>query len=368
MNNPETARGSATRKTGAETPLAQVRFPWFAAAAVSGTPQETGTRAGQIRPGAVLLAWLAALLAVSLGVLQLPDSALRAPIIWVAGNQIVLFAALLISLYLGWRKQAVILRSLTETRQRLAIAGESGSFGVWEWDVESGQVHCDESWFALVGGERRERSLTSAEMTASVHPADLRGLLAAVSDMLRGKTQTYDVEHRMHTLDGRCIWVRSRGKVMKRGPDGRAQRVFGIVADISERVALAEAQHDSRALLLSQQADLLQCFNIAALHWGDAYVVLPQIVELATKALSADRVSLWYYGEAENAIVCADCYETSSARHFSGTQRDAAHLPAAMRKPESGGAIRDARGRLTANRNEFFVDEIVAAGPSTCRS
>lgn len=352
------------RKTGAETPLARVQFPWFAAAAVSGAPQETGTRAGQIRPGAVLLAWLAALLAVSLGVLQLPDSALRAPIIWVAGNQIVLFAALLIPLYLGWRKQAVILRSLTETRQRLAIAGESGSFGVWEWDVESGQVRCDESWFALVGGERRERSLTSAEMTASVHPADLHGLQAAVSDMLRGKTQTYDVEHRMHTLDGRCIWVRNRGKVMKRGPDGRAQRVFGIVADISERVALAEAQHDSRALLLSQQADLLQCFNIAALHWGDADVVLPQIVELATKALSADRVSLWYYGEAENAIVCADCYETASGCHCSGTQRDAAHLPAAMRKPESGGAIRDARGRLTANRNEFFVDELVAAGPA----
>lgn len=310
-----------------------------------------GARERQFRSRATLLGGLTGLLAVSLGVLQLQDAELRSPVIWLAGNQIVLFGAMLILLYVEWRKRAAILRSLAEAQQRLAYTVESGSFGVWEWDVASEQVICDGSWLALVGEDRRERIMTAAEMAASVHPDDLPGVTAAVNAMLRGKTRAYDIEHRVRTLQGHYIWARSRGKVMQRGTDGRAQRVFGIVADIGERVALEEAQRQSRALLLSQQADLLQCFHIAALHWGDAYMILPQIVELAAKALSADRVSLWYYGDDGNGIVCADCYESSGGQHCSGMVRDATHLPADLRKLSADGA----------NGDDFFVDEPAAS-------
>ena len=361
--------GGAMRKTGAEAQLSQKQRRRFAAASASRAPQERAPQervphAGKIRSDAALAVGLAAALAASLGALQLPDAGLRAPIIWVAESGIVILAAMLVLLHAEWRKQATTLRALIETRQRLATAVESGSLGVWEWDVEAGRVHCDESWFALLGGERRERSLTTAELAASVHASDLPGLLAAARNMLRGKTQTYDVEHRIHTLRGDCIWVRSRGKVVQRGPDGRAQRVVSVVADIGERVALVEAQRSSRALLLSQQADLLQCFHSAAVHWGNACMVLPQIIELVAKALNAERASLWYYSEGGDNIVCADSYETSSERHCSGMERDVASLPAGMRKPDPGGAIRDEQGPSEATQDEFFVDELVASAPA----
>ena len=294
---------------------------------------------------------LAGALVAMLGVLQL----LGAPrIIWVAECGIAILAATLVLLYVEWWKQAASLRSLNEKSQQLVNAVESGSLGVLEWDVEAGQVYCDESWFALLGGERCDRSLTTAELAASVHPADLPGLHAAIGSILQGNAQTYDVEHRVQTLRGDWIWVRSRGKVVKRAQDGRVQRVVSVIADIDDHVALREAQRQSRTLMLSQQADLLQGFHGALLHRGNITMILPQITELAAKALCADRVSLWYYGKEGNNIVCVDAYEASSEQHCSGMERDAASLSAAMGKSSSSDALRD----------EFFVDEIVASTPT----
>ncbi len=351
-------------KTGADASLAQTQGRRFAFAAAPRLLQAGFAHARKIRSDAAPAIGLAAALAAWLGAVLLLDVGPRTAFIWVAGGGIVVLAAVLILLHLALRKQAAALASLTETKQRLANAVESESLAVWEWNVVAGQMHCDQSWFVLTGGEPRERSLTTAELAASVHRSDLPGLLAAVRNMLQGKSECFDYEHRLHTLRGDCIWVRSRGKVVKRGPDGRAERVLGVVSDIGERVALAEAQRKSRTLLLSQQADLLQCLHGAARHWGDACMVLPQISELAAKALSADRVGLWLYGEGGNNIVCVDCYESSSECHCSGMERDAANLPAGMRKPGRDGAIEDEHGPSALNRDGFFVDELVASAPS----
>ena len=335
--------GGATPADGADTPPVLTRSSRFLAAA--------------------LAAGLVAALAAALCVLQTRAAGMDAPAIWLAGSGIAILAAMLVLLYVEWRKQAASLRTLVDTRQRLAYAVESGSLGVCEWDIESGLVHCDKSWFALLGGERRERSLTEAELAASVHPSDLPGLVAAITSTLKGETRTFDVEHRVCTSQGGYISVRSRGKVVKRGLDGRAQRVLSVVADVGERIASAQSQVRSRELLLSQQADLLQIFNGAVFHWGKACLILPEITELAAKALGADRVGLWYFGESGNKLVCVDSYETSSERHHSGMERDAADLPAGLREGGLGDAIGGEARHAAANRDDFFVDELVVAAP-----
>jgi len=320
-----------------------------------------GARARNRSRPLVAAAASTSVLASALGVLQLRNAGMHAPLVLLAGGGIVIVVAMLVLLRLDLRRKAATLGSLVATAQRLAYAVGSGQLGVCEWDVGARQVHCDASWFALIGAEPRERTLTTAEFAASIHRADRGIVLPALRNMLRGKTQTYDVEHRVYTQQGSSIWVRSRGKVLDRGPDGRAQRVLSVAADISDRVALAEAQRNSRALMLSQQADILQCFHSGVLHWGNACMVLPQIVELAAKALNADRVDLWYYGEGENELVCAESYEASGECHACAVARDAAHLPVDMRKPRPGGAARSEKGRPLANGGEFFVDELVAA-------
>lgn len=317
------------------------------------TQQKKIPSAGRISPNVAVTLGLAGALAVSLSVLVFLGSGGRAPIVWTAACGIVTLVAALVLLYLELRKQTASFRLLAEVKERLDTAVEIAALGVWEWDVETGQVHCDKSWFALLGGERCERSQTAAEMAVSIHPADLSRLRAAAEAMLEGKTQDFDIEHRVQTRQGGCLWVRSRGLLVKCGRDGKARRILGVVADIGESVALREAQRQSRALMLSQAADLLQGFHSAVLHWGSVSMILPQITELAAKALHADRISLWYFGDEGNSIVCADSYDTASERHRSGSERDAATLPASMRK-----SYPDFIG------NEFFVDELVASVPT----
>jgi PAS domain S-box-containing protein len=328
---------------------------------VNGKTGSQGTLARNRSRSLGAAAGTTSVLAVALGALQLRNNGAHAQFVLLAGGAVVILVVMLVLLQLELRRRAAILGSLAATRQRLAYAVESGRLGVCEWDVKARQVHCDASWFALIGREPRERTLTTADFAAAIPRADLGVLLAALRNVLRGKTQTYDVEHRMYTLRGDSIWVRSRGKVLKRAADGRVQRVLSVAADISERVALSEAQHNSRALMLSQQADILQCFHSGVLHWGNACMVLPQIVELAAKALSADRVDLWYYGEGENELVCAETYQASSESHASGMARDASRLPVDMRKPGFDGAATREEERPVANGGEFFVDELVAA-------
>ena len=43
------------------------------------------------------------------------------------------------------------------------------------------------------------------------------------------------MEYRIVRPDGAMLWVSGRGRVVARGADGKAHRVFNIVMDISER-------------------------------------------------------------------------------------------------------------------------------------
>jgi signal transduction histidine kinase len=54
-------------------------------------------------------------------------------------------------------------------------------------------------------------------------------------EVLRGQSEGYRVEHRVKNHRGEWIWIISRAKVMERATDGRALRVTGTNADISQR-------------------------------------------------------------------------------------------------------------------------------------
>jgi hypothetical protein len=143
----ETGVGGAVGKRGAQAPLGHKQPRRVDAAAAPGTPREEASHAWTIGSCAALAGVLTVALAALLGVPQLRDAGLRAPAIWIAVIALVILAAMLVLLLLERRKLAATLRALGETRQRLAYAAEGGSVGVWEWDVEAGQVHCDASWF-----------------------------------------------------------------------------------------------------------------------------------------------------------------------------------------------------------------------------
>ncbi|WP_312997900.1 diguanylate cyclase [Achromobacter animicus] len=129
-----------------------------------------------------------------------------------------------------WRDEA---RKLS-----LAIAG-SGT-GVWDRNVVTGEITYSPGWKALLGYGESELTTRIEDAYTRLHPDDLVYVRAAMQDHFDGKTDSYEVEHRIRCKDGSYKWICSRGKVVSRDESGRALRMMGTTTDISAVRAMSE--------------------------------------------------------------------------------------------------------------------------------
>lgn len=130
---------------------------------------------------------------------------------------------------------------LALSEQRLTVALEASQVALWELDVNSGRVTLSRQWAQLVGGPPGVTSARLDELEEMHHPDDLWPLSQALARTIKGQTPMYRADHQLRTVDGRWLWVESFGRVIERDSRGRALRMAGVTADISERKK-AEAQ------------------------------------------------------------------------------------------------------------------------------
>ena len=142
------------------------------------------------------------------------------------------------------RHDALLIRTQLETiqvsEQRLAQALDGGSLGLWEWHVQTGEVHFSDLWMAMLG--RAPDSLPHALETwlSLMHPDDVAEAEARVNAHLAGESATYTNEHRLRHAEGHWVWIQARGKLI-RDEAGAPLRMIGIHVDITERRAAEEA-------------------------------------------------------------------------------------------------------------------------------
>ena len=130
------------------------------------------------------------------------------------------------------RKQAEEALHLSQERYTLAV--NAGKVGVWDWEIESGQIYLDPILKALLGFEESEIPNEIGAWASHVHPDDLQRVMAATRDHLDGRTPDYAIEHRMVHKQGGVRWFLARGTAL-RGPHGKPYRMVGTDSDITER-------------------------------------------------------------------------------------------------------------------------------------
>lgn len=126
---------------------------------------------------------------------------------------------------------------------------EGADLAAWVWDVPADRVTLSESWTDILGEPRRETVTSSRELATLVHPDDLPQVLSVLESAVRGRSPSYDVEHRVRTANGTYRWIQSRGKVVARNPAGRALRVTGTNSDIT-------ARHRAEEMLAARELQL----------------------------------------------------------------------------------------------------------------
>jgi diguanylate cyclase (GGDEF)-like protein/PAS domain S-box-containing protein len=160
---------------------------------------------------------------------------------------------------------------LKESEERLQRALEASRLALWDYDVASGTVYLSEAWSEFVGGPKVPTVHSLQGLAAMVPPEDWPVIRAAVVPALKGEQPRYQVEHRVFKPDGGTIWVLSQGRVIERGPDGRARRAVGTNRDITERKHAEEAlklaalvyQHSSEAMVVTDAGNRIIAINPA---------------------------------------------------------------------------------------------------------
>ncbi|MGB4291741.1 MAG: transporter substrate-binding domain-containing protein [Bacteroidales bacterium] len=120
-----------------------------------------------------------------------------------------------------------------EARWKFAI--ESTEQGLWDWNVQTGEVFFSKQWKNMLGYEEDEITNSLSEWEKRAHPDDLKQVWEEIEKHFRGETDIYTNEHRLLCKDGTYKWVLDRGKVIEFTGDGKPLRMIGTHTDISRK-------------------------------------------------------------------------------------------------------------------------------------
>ena len=139
---------------------------------------------------------------------------------------------------------------LRESEQQLSLALEGSQLALFDWNIATGEVFLSDQWAVMLGGKPAPTHTTFAALAELVHPEDTAQLDPLIRDALKGVTPYYRVEHRVRKNDGGWVWIQSHGQVTARDHrDGRAVRLIGTNADVTERKRAEAELAESRAQL-----------------------------------------------------------------------------------------------------------------------
>ncbi|MCF7927946.1 MAG: PAS domain S-box protein [Spirochaetales bacterium] len=121
---------------------------------------------------------------------------------------------------------------LQETRKRFDLAIEGTGAGLWDWDMKSNRVVYSQKWKEMLGYEDHEIENSFYGWKKLWHPDDAARIERAMSDYLEGKTEDYEIIHRLLHKDGTWRWILTRGGILK-DPEGNPYRWVGTNLDIT---------------------------------------------------------------------------------------------------------------------------------------
>ena len=151
---------------------------------------------------------------------------------------------------------------LLESRRLLERALKVNNDGVFDWNLQTGEVYFDPHYYTMAGYEPNEFPGTYEEWVKRVDPAVIDGIETRLNAYLAGESHNYDEEFRFRRKDGTWMWIRARVGIFERGEDGKPLRMVGTHTDITDRKMAEESQEHLRQQLA--RAERMKSLGILA--------------------------------------------------------------------------------------------------------
>jgi len=185
--------------------------------------------------------------------------------------QILITASIIIALILLWNRKLTVEvnrrneaeHALADVNQQLILSIRGGDLGTWDWDLQSSKVKVNERWHTMLGYTPGKLEIDLDDWSSLVHPDDMDATYRIVEDHLSGKTDFYGAEFRMRTADGGIKWIRARGQIMERDPNGNPLRLAGVHQDITD-LHLARQELEETNKKLQDYVDIVDKYVITS--------------------------------------------------------------------------------------------------------
>jgi len=140
--------------------------------------------------------------------------------------------------------------ALVDSETRLKLALQASRTGIWESNLDTGEVRWSLSVGPLFGFPQGTVSGTREALYERFHPDDREGVRRAAARAVE-ENAAFEVEHRVVWPDGSVRWLAKHGKVL-RDEAGRPVRMLGTVMDVTERRQAEQTLRDSEDWLKQQ--------------------------------------------------------------------------------------------------------------------
>ncbi|MEY2933958.1 MAG: hypothetical protein RL033_4707 [Pseudomonadota bacterium] len=186
--------------------------------------------------------------------------------------------------------------ALRERIARLESIIEGSGVGTWEWNVQSGQVACNERWAEMLGCTLAQlQPLNASAWRALAHPEDLLECNRQLALHFSGALSRFDCECRIRHQDGHWVWVQTCGQLFSRTVDGLPLMMFGTQRDISARKQAEEnARHAQEQRELAQRRRDEIIASVEGIVWeADAQTFRFSFVSPQAERLLGYPLSRW---------------------------------------------------------------------------
>jgi two-component system cell cycle sensor histidine kinase PleC len=123
-------------------------------------------------------------------------------------------------------------------RSRIDTALNRGRCGLWDWDLARGRIFWSHSMFAILGLEAKDDLLSFGDVSALVHPEDVR-LYQIAAQLADSKAASIDHAFRMRHANGHWVWLRARCELVRQAGEP-GLHLIGIAVDVTEQKNLVE--------------------------------------------------------------------------------------------------------------------------------
>lgn len=132
------------------------------------------------------------------------------------------------------------MKQLARERDQLRFAVDGADYGLWDWNVVTGELYFSRQYMKMLGYEQFELPHSYETYKILCKPEDFVDYQSAVQDYEAEGEGFLEDEFQMVCKDGSLIWILSRGKIVSWLPDGSPLRIVGTHQNIGVQKAREE--------------------------------------------------------------------------------------------------------------------------------